>query len=160
MAATSKANSAPRLGLRPRSPVGCGRGGKYETWSERIRPSSSTGRKNRRLTGTTDCGTGPNGWPCLTIRYHRDGRVVGFADHTPPLTVDCRINAPSICCPPGRDAELHRLHRAGVPGEAVDTRTIRPGQAGCRTAPLQQGKKVTDARIGSSAPHPSHACCS
>ncbi|WP_257586113.1 DUF6009 family protein [Streptomyces sp. 09ZI22] len=62
--------------------------------------------------------------------------------------------------PPGRDAELHRLHRAGVPGEAVDTRTIRPGQAGCRTAPLQQGKKVTDARIGSSAPHPSHACCS
>ncbi|MFJ1989712.1 DUF6009 family protein [Streptomyces microflavus] len=62
--------------------------------------------------------------------------------------------------PPGRDAELHRLHRAGVPGEAVDSRTIRPGQAGGRTAPLQQGKKVTDARIGSSAPHPSHACCS
>ncbi|WTZ21994.1 DUF6009 family protein [Streptomyces microflavus] len=54
--------------------------------------------------------------------------------------------------PHGRDAEPHRLHRAGVPGEAVDSRTTRPGQAGCRTAPLQQGTKVTDARIGSSAP--------
>ncbi|MFD3409930.1 DUF6009 family protein [Streptomyces cyaneofuscatus] len=76
------------------------------------------------------------------MRYHRDGRMVGFTDLAPrlgpPPTAHSRV-------PHDRDAEPHRLHRAGVPGEAVDWRTIRPGQVGGRTAPLQRGTKVTDA---------------
>ncbi|MFF7257626.1 DUF6009 family protein [Streptomyces microflavus] len=139
MASTSNANSAPRSGLRPRSPRRLRQGREVRTRSERIRPSSSTGRKTRRLTGTTDCGTGPD-----ILQPH---------DPLPPRRPHGRLRRPRAeagaapdsgfqnrrlfyLLPHDRDAEPHRLHRAGVPGEAVDSRTIRPGQVGGRTAPL------------------------
>ncbi|MEU6987333.1 MULTISPECIES: DUF6009 family protein [unclassified Streptomyces] len=76
-------------------------------------------------------------------RYHRDGRMIGFAElsDTAEADPDSGLQKRRVfyLLPHDRDAEPDGLYRAGAPGEAVDPRTIQPGHVGSKTARSQRG---------------------
>ncbi|MGW7433268.1 DUF6009 family protein [Streptomyces sp. NPDC054861] len=76
-------------------------------------------------------------------RYHRDGRMIGFAELSEAAEADPDTGMQKrrvfYLLPHDRDAEPDGLYRAGAPGEAVDPRTIRPGSVGSKTARSQRG---------------------
>ncbi|MFI8916445.1 DUF6009 family protein [Streptomyces sp. NPDC053513] len=80
-------------------------------------------------------------------RYHRDGRMIGFAELSDSAEADpdsgLQKRRVFYLLPHDRDAEPNGLYRAGAPGEAVDPRTIRPGQVGSKTARSQLGSEAT-----------------
>ncbi|WP_435191612.1 DUF6009 family protein [Streptomyces sp. bgisy126] len=80
-------------------------------------------------------------------RYHRDGRMIGFAelDDSAEADPDSGLQKRRVfyLLPHDRDAEPDGLYRAGAPGEAVDPRTIRPGHVGSKTARSQRGTEAT-----------------
>ncbi|MFE5614161.1 DUF6009 family protein [Streptomyces sp. NPDC056524] len=76
-------------------------------------------------------------------RYHRDGRMIGFAElsDTAEADPDSGLQKRRVfyLLPHDRDAEPDGLYKAGAPGEAVDPRTIQPGLVGSKTARSQRG---------------------
>ncbi|MFD3337088.1 DUF6009 family protein [Streptomyces sp. NPDC058700] len=80
-------------------------------------------------------------------RYHRDGRMIGFAELSESAEADpdsgLQKRRVFYLLPHDRDAEPNGLYRAGAPGEAVDPRTIRPGQVGSKTTRSQRGSETT-----------------
>ncbi|MFI7234379.1 DUF6009 family protein [Streptomyces cyaneofuscatus] len=82
------------------------------------------------------------------------GRLGGLRRGHPPCPADSGLRKRRVfsLLPHDRDAEPDGLYRAEAPGEAVEPRTIRPGQVGRRTARSQRGTGATVASIDSSAP--------
>ncbi|MFE1873046.1 DUF6009 family protein [Streptomyces sp. NPDC059496] len=76
-------------------------------------------------------------------RYHRDGRMIGFAElgDTAEADPDSGLQKRRVfyLLPHDRDAEPHGLYKEGAPGEAVDPRTIAPRQVGKKTVRSQRG---------------------
>ncbi|MFE9220788.1 DUF6009 family protein [Streptomyces lavendulae] len=75
--------------------------------------------------------------------YHRPGRMIGFTelDETAEADPDTGLQRRRVfyLLPHDRDNEPDGLYREGAPGEAVDPRTITPGQVGRKTERSQRG---------------------
>lgn len=77
-------------------------------------------------------------------RYERDGRIVGYSN----LAADAERDPDSglfprrtfFLLPHDRDNAPTGPYEVGAPGEAVDPRTIEPGEVGAKTARSQRGR--------------------
>lgn len=80
-------------------------------------------------------------------RYHRDGRMVGFAELRESAEADpdsgLQKRRVFYLLPHDRDAEPDGLYKEGAPGEAVDPRTIEPRKVGVKTLRSQRGLSST-----------------
>ncbi|MEU0949417.1 DUF6009 family protein [Streptomyces canus] len=81
--------------------------------------------------------------------YARDGRMVGYAslDHTAEPDPDSGLYRRRVfyLLPHDRDSMPDGVYREGAPGEAVDPRTISPGNPGLKTDRSQCGPVVASA---------------
>ncbi|MFC7979050.1 DUF6009 family protein [Streptomyces cinereoruber] len=79
-------------------------------------------------------------------RYERDGRLVGYTNLAKNATRDPDSGLwprrTFFLLPHDRDSNPTGDYAVGAPGEAIDPRTIAPGNAGAKTLRSQKGNAV------------------
>ncbi|GAA4978271.1 DUF6009 family protein [Yinghuangia aomiensis] len=83
--------------------------------------------------------------------YHRPGRLVGYAvlgpSARPSRASGTYLRRVIWLAPHDRDQEPDGVYCTGTPSEAVDPRTIRPGERGTKTE-RSEGSSLSDEKQG------------